>query len=177
MRGGSALCVCANDTVIRAKQTTIDNKNNLSISIKDTRFARLFVELNLAARGEESFAVLQTLICHIATGPGLIESGPGQHQAHAVRLCCISNMPVSASVGGWKWSRCSSASARPSSPSPISVRPASRVLRAARNAASFFMVAWRTASSCLGVRVMGDSNEGAKGVAASLASVATSTFR
>ena len=43
--GGSALCVCANDTVIRAKQTTIDNKNNLSISIKDTRFARLFVDL------------------------------------------------------------------------------------------------------------------------------------
>ena len=42
---------------------------------------------------------------------------------------------------------------------------------------SLFMVAWRTASSCLGVRIMGDFNEGAKGVAASLASVATSTFR
>ena len=49
-----------------------------------------------------------------------------------MRLYSISTMPISASVGGRKCSRCERASARPSSPSPISLRPASCALSFAR---------------------------------------------
>ena len=46
-------------------------------------------------------------------------------QARAVSLCQrVACMPVSSPVGGTKCSRCKSLSARPSSPSPISLRPA-----------------------------------------------------
>ena len=79
-------------------------------------------------------------------------------QARAVSLCRVPIMPVSVAVGGRKCCCCRSRSARPSSPSPISLRSANNATSAAKNAARSEgwsgRVALMMASVCLSVRVI-----------------------